>query len=247
MGLVTASSPLSDWKLHRAWDVTNQRAAQAGVPLRDQLRLNACATDLINSATLARELMALETARFKQRMELFDALSTTERVWDERQHSGQRWSEVRRLVTAVKALFIFARSFHNAAYAVLLRAAGTPASHASLATGIQNQASHLRRILDQELPGFVSWFLEARQIRNDIKLGVGTGYGSHARGSEHTISINVEGVIPGSPPSVGTVRELRAADVEQLVEQSARFMEFVERVVSAGSLPVLRNTESAVR
>lgn len=237
MGWVTASSPQSDWNLDRAWDAANQGAAAAGVPLKVQLRLTACVCDLLTMATLVRELMALETARSRNRMEMFDGLTTVERVWDERQYGAQRWSEARRLGVSMKALYMFARSFHDAAYLVLLHAMGTrSAGYVSLAKGIKNEESPLRKALDRELPGFVPWFLEARDIRNELKLGVGFGYGSRARGADHTIAINLEGV-RGDPPSVGTVRELKSQDVERLVEQSARFMEFVAHVVKTGSLP----------
>lgn len=235
MTWATAHASPHDRELDRAWEVANAAAAKS-VPLRVQLRVTACVRDLLATVCLVRELVALETARAKTYM----ALSHEEDVENWRLYSGQLWGEAARLAAAVKALFMFARSFHDAAYAMLLSATGqSSGQHTSLAKGIKNPSSSLRKVLEQEIPNFVSWFLEARDIRNDMKLGISTNHGS--RGSEALceIRIGLQG-ITGDPPSVSTVRELIPLDVELLVEQSARFMKFVAQAVTSRSLPELR-------
>src|SRR5688572_30243620 len=122
MTWTTAGSPAQDWDLERAWSRANPASAAAGVPIKIQLRVTACVCDLLAAAALSRDLFALETARSRNHSTAADSLSIAERHHDMVQFSAERWANIYRLTAAVKSVFLFARSFHDAAHGMMLYA-----------------------------------------------------------------------------------------------------------------------------
>lgn len=82
-----------------------------------------------------------------------------------------------RSVMQVKALFYFMRSFQDASYRFLLVATGQQAgNHSSMSDILStSNGNPVRDLLMTEISGFVNWFEDIRQKRNNIKLGTPVG------------------------------------------------------------------------
>jgi hypothetical protein len=93
----------------------------------------------------------------------------------------------------------------------------------------------VRKVLDRELPGYVEWFNEDRDIRNAIKTGIPTGGGSRgALDGPPAPEVHLNAVV--RERGVDTVVIAATVSVEQVDEalrQSTKVLEVIERRIRA--------------
>ena len=82
--------------------------------------------------------------------------------------------------------------------------------------------SQLRASLSESIPGFVEWFLDMRGLRNDMKLGVGTGHGARLVGERCDVQITIQRAVD-SPREVNVAREIAGKDMDEAVSWCSRF------------------------
>lgn len=80
---------------------------------------------------------------------------------------------VGRFIVLVKALFVFLRAYQDAMYALMFEMIeGKPTRHRRMQEAASKPMNPVGRVLRRQLSGYLDWFADWRELRNEVKEGV---------------------------------------------------------------------------
>lgn len=223
MSWVNEESSAFEIRLDKAWDALNQ-VLDRRVSLAIQMRVTACAHDILCHATLLRQLERAELDRA-------NALHVAQKIWvAENSRSGPppNWESHYSLqfAAALKAMFYFIRSLHDAVYSALIETSGNRSGrYSSMYDCSKNPRNPLHSLVDVALPGYFEWFSDFRDLRNELKLGVSPSFHISGLGASTQVAV-VLPIIDNVNRHVSYGREVSLRDVDRALEQSSRLLEW---------------------